>query len=100
MRVSLCGGCTWALALAVPIVAHRLTKEQTMQRTATLRTPPAATPSASRWGAWLRQAWEELALDADERFLRGAHDLAELERRLRRLERGRDDRFAPLHPHA
>lgn len=69
-----------------------------MQRTAALHTQPAVTSTPSRWGAWLRRAWDEIALDVDERFLRGADDLAELERRLRRLERGRDDRFAQLHP--
>ena len=71
-----------------------------MQRTATLTPHPAVAVVASRWGAWLRHAWDELTLDADERFLRGARDLADLEWRLRRLERGRGERFGPLHPDA
>jgi hypothetical protein len=37
-----------------------------------------------------------LTVDADERFLHGACDLADLEWRLRRLERGRPERFAAL----
>jgi hypothetical protein len=71
-----------------------------MQRTATLTPQPAVTVAASRWVAWLRRAWVELTLDDDERFLRGARDPVELEWRLRRLERGREERFAPLDPHA
>jgi hypothetical protein len=70
------------------------TKERTMQRTAILPLP--ADPVASRWSALLRETWENLTLDDDERFLRAAHDLADLERRLRCLERGRAERFAPL----
>ena len=71
-----------------------------MQRTATLSPQPAFAAAArgSRWVAWLRRVWEDLTLDADERFLRGARDLADLESRLRRLERGRAERFGPLHP--
>jgi hypothetical protein len=71
-----------------------------MQRTATFIPRFAIEVAASRWGAWLRHAWDELTLDADERFLRGARDLADLESRLRRLERGRAERFGPLHPDA
>jgi hypothetical protein len=41
-----------------------------------------------------------MTLDADERFIRSACDLADLEWRLHRLERGRADRFGPLHPGA
>lgn len=71
-----------------------------MQRTATLPPQPAFAAAArgSRWAAWLRRMGENLTLDADERFLRGARDLADLEARLRRLERGRAERFGPLHP--
>ena len=74
-----------------------------MQRTAHLTRHPAADPVASlasRWSAWWQRTWDALALDADERFIRGARDLADLERRLRRLERGRAERFGPLHPGA
>lgn len=71
-----------------------------MQPTATLIPHSVVATAASRWGAWLWHAWDELTLDADERFLRGAHDLADLEWRLRRLERGRAERFGPLHPDA
>lgn len=68
-----------------------------MQRAATLRLPSAvASAFGSRWLDWLRRAWAECHLDTDERFLRGATDLADLEQRLRRLERGRVERFAPL----
>jgi hypothetical protein len=71
-----------------------------MQRTATLTPQPGLAPAARgpRWATWLRRAWEDLTLDADERFLRGARDLADMECRLRRLERGRAERFGPLHP--
>jgi len=74
-----------------------------MQRTATPMPHLAAAlvaASASRWAARLRRMWEELTMDADERFLRGARDLADLELRLRRLERGRAERFSPFHPDA
>jgi hypothetical protein len=71
-----------------------------MQRTANLTPQPVVMLAASRWGAWLRRAWGELTLDDDERFLRGASDPVDLEWRLRRLERGRAERFAPLDPHA
>jgi hypothetical protein len=71
-----------------------------MQRTATLTPQHAVTAAASRWSAWLRHAWDELLLDADERFLGEARDLADLEWRLQRLERGRAERFGPLHPDA
>ena len=71
-----------------------------MQRTTTLIPQPALAAAArgSRWATWLQRVWEDLTLDADERFLRGARDLADMEWRLRRLERGRAERFAPLHP--
>ena len=71
-----------------------------MQRSAAWTPPIAHTVAVPRWGAWLRRAWQQFTLDADERFLRSAGDLADLERRLRRLERGRDQRFAQLHPGA
>jgi hypothetical protein len=71
-----------------------------MQRTATLIPHPAVAVPASRWAERLRRVWKELTLDADERFLRGACDLADLECRLRRLERGRAERFGPFHPDA
>lgn len=71
-----------------------------MQRTATLIPQPAVAAAArgSRLATWLRRVWQDLTLDADERFLRGARDLADMEWRLRRLERGRAERFGPLHP--
>jgi hypothetical protein len=71
-----------------------------MERAATPITRPAIKPALRRWGAWLRAAWHDLTLDADERFLGEARDFADLERRLERLERGRPDRYAPLDPGA
>ena len=77
-----------------------------MQRTATPMSHPAvavaavAAAFASHWAAPLRRTWEALTLDADERFVRGARDLVDLERRLRRLERGCAERFGPFHPDA
>jgi hypothetical protein len=47
----------------------------------------------SRWGTWLRQAFSQ---DEDEGWLCQAADLADQERRLRHLERGRAQRFSPL----
>jgi hypothetical protein len=74
--------------------------DHAMQRTATLTPQPAlaAAPRGARWVSWLRRAWDDLTLDAEERFLREARDPADLEWRLRRLERGRAERFSPLHP--
>jgi len=71
-----------------------------MQRTvATVMPQPLAVAArGSRWSAWLRRVWGDLTPDVDEHFLRGARDLADLERRLRRLERGHAERFGPLHP--
>lgn len=69
-----------------------------MQHTTILTPRPAVT--ASGWLVRLRQAWQDLTLDADERFLRDAVDLADLEQRLRRLERGRAERFVSLCPDA
>lgn len=60
----------------------------------------AVAAAAARGEAWLRRAWHELTLDADERFIRGACDLADLEWRLQRLQRGRAERFGPFHPDA
>lgn len=82
----------------MPIVPYRLVKEPAMQHTTALSPQPAVTVTTSRCGAWLRRKWVELTLDVDERFLRGAQDLADLEWRLQRLERGRADRFGPLDP--
>jgi hypothetical protein len=69
-----------------------------MHHTATLTPQSAVAAPAVRWGAWLRHAWHELTMDADERFLRNARDLADLEWRLQRQQRGRPERFGPLHP--
>jgi hypothetical protein len=71
-----------------------------MQRTALLTPQSAVAVAPSRWGAWLRHAWDALTMDADERYLCGAGDLAELERRQRHLERGHRERFARLDPDA
>lgn len=56
------------------------------------------TDTRPRWRARLRGAWTRLTLSDEERFLHGASSLADLEARLRRLERGREDRFGPLPP--
>ena len=48
----------------------------------------------------LLRSWQLLGLDADERYLRQASDLADLELRLRRVARGRLERFGPIHPGA
>lgn len=77
-----------------------------MQRTATPTAhlaaafAAAAATCASHWAARLRRLWAELTMDTDERFLRGAQDLADLEWRLQRLQRGRAERFGPLDPYA
>jgi len=77
-----------------------------MRHIATLTLRPAlavvaaVSACASRWEAWLRGAWQELTLDADERFIRGACDLADLEWRLHCLERGRAERFGRFGPDA
>lgn len=80
-------------------------KDPVMQRTASLIPQPAtvtapAPAQGARLSTWLHRVWENLTLDADEQFLRGASDLADMECRLRRLERGRAERFSPLHPDA
>ena len=67
-----------------------------MQTTATRFPRLALIGSTSRWGGWLLQQWHGLARDDDEGFLCEALDLADLERRLRRLERGRLERFGAL----
>lgn len=77
-----------------------------MQRSATL-IPPAgvafidtkASATPGRLAAFtlrLKRFWAELPLDRDERFLRDATDLADLEWRMKRVERGRIARFGPL----
>jgi len=68
-----------------------------MQRTIVLPRPLPEATGMPTWQRLLRRAWATLTLDADERFLRGASDLADLEWRLRRLERGRAERFGPFH---
>ncbi|MCE4554059.1 hypothetical protein [Pelomonas cellulosilytica] len=54
--------------------------------------------SESRWTAWLRRCWQQWLRSDDERFLDDACDLADLERRLRLLERGRPERFGSFPP--
>jgi hypothetical protein len=71
-----------------------------MQRTALLTPHSPACIAPLRWTAWLGRAWHRFTLDADERFIREACDLVDLELRLRRLERGRAGRFSPLDPDA
>ena len=51
-----------------------------------------------RWRTWLAQAWRRAAGQDAAAALHAVADLAHLERRLKQLERGRDDRFAPLPP--
>jgi len=58
----------------------------------------AAGGTMSRWRLWLRGAWVQFTLTDDDHFLQEACNLADLEVRLRRLERGRADRFSPLPP--
>lgn len=63
--------------------------------------PTAPWPLATAATRPLRRLWRALRApvpDADERFLRSATDLADLEHRLRQLERGRARRYAPLDP--
>jgi hypothetical protein len=66
---------------------------------------PHRPTGAGRWTAAaarrLAALWQRLTEDEDARFLRGAHDLQELEQRLRVLERGRRDRvlMAPRGPY-
>jgi len=69
-----------------------------MQNNAALPPPPrpAFTAASASWPARLRRLWNSLAQDGDERLLCAAADLADLERRLRRLEQGRTERFDPL----
>lgn len=68
--------------------------------TAALRRPAAGRALARHCRVWLLQVWQRLTLDADERYIRGARDLAELERRLQRVARSRPDRSIPIHPGA
>lgn len=77
------------------MVTHHVT-EVPMLRTALLRPPTTVADTARRRSGWLRCAWRRLIQDDDERFLLEARDLAELEQRLRQLERGRVDRFGAL----
>ncbi len=67
-----------------------------MQAAGTSFARSAFTDWTSRWAESLPRAWLAFAGDADERLLGDAADLADLERRLRRLECGREERFAPL----
>jgi hypothetical protein len=69
-----------------------------MKRIAILIAQPLATLATLRWVAWLRAAWKNATLDADERFLGEAHDFADLEWRLRCLERRRPERLDSLDP--
>ena len=69
-----------------------------MERTAILIRPAARRPAAAGWAASLRDAWDELTLTDDERWLREARDPADVEWRLKRLERGRAERFGRLDP--
>lgn len=72
-----------------------------MQRIATLSPPPAIVFNrAARLRAWLQRTWQQLTLDDDERYIRGATDLADLEYRLKKVGRGRIQRFGPLDPGA
>jgi hypothetical protein len=54
------------------------------------------TATAPSRGSWLLRLWDGFPQNDDERFLREAWDLADLERRLRRLEQGRAERFCAL----
>ena len=70
-----------------------------MFSTAPCSAPPPAHALAHlrrRCASWLRRAWAGACVDPDEPWLAQATDHADLERRLKRLERGRPDRFAPL----
>lgn len=71
-----------------------------MQRTAILVSQPARTHASPGWADVLGRAWEDLALSDDDRFLREGCDPVDVEWRLKRLERGRADRFGPLDPSA
>lgn len=59
--------------------------------------PAFARPPTGLWSR-LHQAWCRCLLSPEDAWLQGAADLADLERRLQRLERGRPDRFGPLPP--
>lgn len=48
---------------------------------------PLAAACAGAWNSLL-QHWQQLSMTAEERYLRNAGDLADLERRLRQIERG------------
>ena len=59
--------------------------------------PAFARPPTGLWSR-LHQACRRRLLSPEDAWLQGAADLADLERRLQRLERGRPDRFGPLPP--
>lgn len=67
-----------------------------MLRTPSLILLPDTPTPFRRLAAWLERVWSTWTLDDDERFVAAAHDVADLERRLRQLERGHGPRFAPL----
>lgn len=69
-----------------------------MPHTAVLARRAVAAGVVLRWAAWLRRSWDQCEPGDDERGLGEARDLADLEARLRRRERGRAERFAPLAP--
>lgn len=62
--------------------------------------PGVGVATLQRWAATVQRAWQQMTMASDERFVRGACDLADLEWRLRRLERGGAERFGPFHPDA
>lgn len=94
----LCACCALALQGAKPIVAHRVTIRPAMLHTALSRPGIAAAAAALRWPAWLGRTWAAMTADDVAPLLGQACSHADLERRLRRLERGRPDRFGPLPP--
>lgn len=69
-----------------------------MRHTALSRPGVAAVAVALRWPALLSRLWAAMTANDAEQMAGRACDLADLERRLRRLERGRPDRFGPLPP--
>ncbi|MDR7268697.1 hypothetical protein J2X20_001326 [Pelomonas saccharophila] len=67
-----------------------------MHATATWTSRSAVTGLALRLRTWLPGLLGRFMRDDDEAFLCEARDLADLERRLRRLEQGRSERFRAL----
>ncbi|RTL37876.1 MAG: DUF3563 domain-containing protein [Burkholderiales bacterium] len=59
---------------------------------------PTAPSGLAPLGDWLRRVVRRPAQPQEVAALQGSTDLADLERRLRHLERGRPERFAPLPP--